>query len=91
MAGTSTGGIISLALSRDAGGGVPKYKAQDLLDMYVNRGTKIFSRSFWQGVSSVGGFTEEKYCQCPLEEILRPLWTRPMTIWMMPPLPTWRP
>jgi predicted acylesterase/phospholipase RssA len=71
MAGTSTGGIISLALSRDGGGGVPKYRAQDLVDMYVNRGTEIFARSFWQGVSSVAGLTEEKYCQCPLEEILK--------------------
>jgi predicted acylesterase/phospholipase RssA len=71
MAGTSTGGIISLALSRDGGGGVPKYRGQDLVDMYVNRGMEIFSRSFWQGVSSVAGLTEEKYSQCPLEEILK--------------------
>jgi len=71
MAGTSTGGIISLVLSRDGGGGVPKYRAQDLVDMYVNRGPEIFSRSFWHGVSSVAGFTEEKYSQCPLEKILK--------------------
>ena len=71
MAGTSTGGIISLALSRDGGGGVPKYRALDLLDLYVNRGPEIFSRSFWQGVSSVAGLTEEKYSQRPLEGILK--------------------
>lgn len=71
MAGTSTGGIITLALSRDGGGGVPKYKAQDLVEMYVNRGPEIFSRSFWHGVSSVAGLTEEKYSQCPLEEVLK--------------------
>jgi uncharacterized protein len=71
MAGTSTGGIISLVLSRDAGGGVPKYNAQDLVDLYVNRGPEIFSRSFWHGVSSVAGFTEEKYSQGPLEKILQ--------------------
>ena len=71
MAGTSTGGIITLVLSRDGGGGVPQYKAQDLVDMYVNRGPEIFSRSLWQGVSSVAGLTEEKYSQDPLEEILK--------------------
>lgn len=71
MAGTSTGGIITLALSRDGGGGVPKFKAQDLVDMYVNRGPEIFSRSFWRGVSSVAGLTEEKYSQAPLEEVLK--------------------
>jgi patatin-like phospholipase/acyl hydrolase len=60
MAGTSTGGIITLALSRDGGGGVPKYKAQDLVKMYVNRGPEIFSRSFWHGVSSVGGVDRRK-------------------------------
>jgi len=70
MAGTSTGGIISLALSRDRGGGLPKYQASDLVDLYVNRGPDIFSRSFWQGVSSVAGLTEEKYPQEPLEEVL---------------------
>jgi predicted acylesterase/phospholipase RssA len=71
MAGTSTGGIISLALSRRGNGGLPKYRARDLLDMYVNRGHEIFSRSLWQGVSSVAGLTEEKYSHRPLEAVLK--------------------
>ncbi|MFZ5449783.1 MAG: patatin-like phospholipase family protein [Thermodesulfobacteriota bacterium] len=71
MAGTSTGGIISLALSRDGGNGAPKYRALDLVDLYVNRGPEIFYRSFWRGVSSVAGLTEEKYPQGPLEGILK--------------------
>lgn len=71
MAGTSTGGIITLALSRDFGSGAPQYRAQDLVDMYINRGPDIFSRSFWHGVSSVAGLTEEKYDQAPLEEVLK--------------------
>ena len=32
---------------------------------------EIFSRSFWHGVSSVAGFTEEKYPQEPLETVLK--------------------
>jgi predicted acylesterase/phospholipase RssA len=71
MAGTSTGGIISLILSRDGGGGVPKFRALDLVDLYVDRGPEIFSRSFWHGVSSVAGLTEEKYPQEPLEQVLK--------------------
>jgi uncharacterized protein len=71
MAGTSTGGIITLALSRAGGGGLPKYRAQDLVELYVNRGPEIFSRSFWHGVSSVAGLTEEKYSQEPLEGVLQ--------------------
>lgn len=71
IAGTSTGGIIALALSRGRGGGLPKFRAVDLVDMYVNRGPDIFSRSFWQGVSSVAGLTEEKYSQENLENILK--------------------
>jgi uncharacterized protein len=71
MAGTSTGGIISLVLNLDGGNGAPKYRAADLVDLYVQRGTDIFSRSFWQGVSSVAGFTEEKYPAEPLEAILK--------------------
>jgi predicted acylesterase/phospholipase RssA len=71
MAGTSTGGIISLALSLGVGDGRPKYKALDLVDMYMNRGGEIFSRSFWHGVSSVAGLKEEKYPQEPLEAVLK--------------------
>jgi predicted acylesterase/phospholipase RssA len=70
MAGTSTGGIISLALSRGNGDGGPKYKALDLVDMYVKRGTEIFSRSFWHGVSSVGGSTEDYFDDVTLEAAL---------------------
>ena len=71
VAGTSTGGIISLMLNRDGGNGAPKYRAADVLDLYVQRGTDIFPRSFWQGVSSAAGLTEEKYPAEPLEAILK--------------------
>ena len=71
MAGTSTGGIISLMLNLNGGNGAPKYRAADVLDLYVQRGTDIFPRSFWQGVSSAAGLTEEKYPAEPLEAILK--------------------
>ncbi|MDD3581271.1 MAG: patatin-like phospholipase family protein [Desulfobacca sp.] len=71
MAGTSTGGIIALALSRDNGHGSPQYSASDLVELYENRGREIFSRSFWQGISSVGGVSDQKYSHKPLEAILK--------------------
>jgi len=71
IAGTSTGGIISLMLTRDDGSGSPKHSAADLVELYLNRGQEIFSRSFWHGVSSVGGVTEQKYPSEPLEKILQ--------------------
>ncbi len=71
IAGTSTGGIIALTLTRDDGRGSPKHAAADLVELYLSRGQEIFSRSFWHGVSSVGGLTEEKYPAEPLEGILK--------------------
>jgi predicted acylesterase/phospholipase RssA len=71
VAGTSTGGIIALAISRDDGNGQPRYSAADLVKLYEERGREIFSRSFWKGVSSVGGVTDEKYNQESLESIFR--------------------
>jgi patatin-like phospholipase/acyl hydrolase len=71
IAGTSTGGIISLTLTRDDGSGFPEHSAADLVELYMNRGQEIFSRSFWHGVSSVGGLSEEKYPSEPLEGILK--------------------
>jgi patatin-like phospholipase/acyl hydrolase len=70
IAGTSTGGILSLGLCKDAGDGTPQYSPQDLLRLYSERGRDIFARSFWRGVSSVAGIADEKYSHKPLEEIL---------------------
>lgn len=71
VAGTSTGGILALGLSRPGTGRRPKYSAADLLDLYTNRGREIFSRSFWKGMTSVGGLVDEKYPSGPLEKILK--------------------
>lgn len=68
--GTSTGGMIALALSRNNGSGKPQYSAKEIADMYQNRGKEIFSRSLWKGVSSVGGLTDERYSHKGLEKVL---------------------
>ena len=70
IAGTSTGGILALGLSSKDDLGLPKYSAADLSNIYVSRGKDIFSRSFWKGISSVGGVSDELYSSKGLEEVL---------------------
>lgn len=71
LAGTSTGGLLSLGLTRDNGHGQPLYSADRIAQLYVDRGGEIFSRSFWRGVSSIGGLADEKYSHEALVNVLR--------------------
>ncbi|MDD9893500.1 MAG: CBASS cGAMP-activated phospholipase [Gammaproteobacteria bacterium] len=70
IAGTSTGGILALGLSKDNGNGKPQFSAKELCKIYETRGHEIFPRSLWRGVSSVGGLTDEKYSHKGLESVL---------------------
>lgn len=69
IAGTSTGGILALAFSVEENG-KPKYTAKDLAAIYETRGRDIFKRSYWKGLSSVGGVADEKYGADGLEKVL---------------------
>ncbi len=71
IAGTSTGGILGLGLCKPDKQKRPQYSALDLVELYTERGKEIFSRSFWKGMSSVGGLLDEKYPQKPLEKVLQ--------------------
>lgn len=71
VAGTSTGGILGLALTKPGPGGRPEHSASRLVELYATRGGEIFQRSFWRGMATLGGFAEEKYSHTPLEAILR--------------------
>lgn len=67
IAGTSTGGILATGLTLP-----PKpLRAGELLEFYLRHGPKIFHRSLWKGVSSLGGTTDEKYDDGPLVEALK--------------------
>ena len=71
IAGTSTGGILALALStKNAASGKPSYTAEELVKLYKTRGKEIFPRSVWKGVSSFAGWADEKYSHESLEKIL---------------------
>jgi uncharacterized protein len=61
IAGTSTGGILACALSRRGDDGRPMYSAEDLSQLYISEGPKIFDRSLVKEVTSAGGLLDEKY------------------------------
>ena len=71
VVGTSTGGILAAGLTVPKADGSPKYSAATMLDLYAERGGEIFERSFWRGVTSLAGLTEEQYDHQPLEKILK--------------------
>lgn len=72
IAGTSTGGILSCIylLPDGKNPGRPKFSAKQAVDLYLQRGNKIFDISFWQKVRSGGGITDEKYDETELEKAL---------------------
>lgn len=71
VAGTSTGGILALALSVRDANGKPRYAARDLADLYRERGKDIFKRSLWKALGSVNGFTDELYPSAGIENVLQ--------------------
>ncbi|NNE76507.1 MAG: hypothetical protein HKN31_05480 [Pricia sp.] len=70
MAGTSTGGILSLVYLCPDRHGQFKYGARDALSMYMELGKDIFNLSLQKQVQSLAGLTDEKYSEVELENIL---------------------
>jgi len=70
IGGTSTGGILALALTRPDANGKAKFHAQDIVKLYENEGSQIFSRSVWHRIRSVGNLVEEKYPADGIENVL---------------------
>lgn len=70
IAGTSTGGILALGLTRPGPDGAPAYRAEDLIDLYESEGHRIFSRSRWHRIRSLGNLIEEKYPASGIETVL---------------------
>ncbi len=71
ITGTSTGGILAIGLCIPGKNNIQKYNAQDLLDIYVERGDEIFDISILKSVISVGGLNDEKYNADELEDALK--------------------
>src|SRR5262249_23295357 len=71
VAGPSTGGLIALGLNVRGPDGKPRYTAQDMVNLYTEDGPRIFSRSFWYRLTSLGGLRRPRYPVTGLEAVLR--------------------
>jgi uncharacterized protein len=71
IAGTSTGGIIALALTVPGPEGRPRWTANDLVDLYLTEGPRIFHHSIGRQLASGLGLLDEKYDAKPLEQALK--------------------
>jgi len=70
IAGTSTGGIIALGLTKPNEQGEPEYDAEQIVELYAKNGKRIFSRSIWHRTRAMGSLLEEKYPSAEVEEVL---------------------
>ena len=70
MVGTSTGGILALALSLQDEAGEPLLGAKRMVALYERHGAEIFEQSLWRKVRTVGGIFEEAYSHKALEAVL---------------------
>jgi patatin-like phospholipase/acyl hydrolase len=66
IAGTSTGGIIAVAIGAGANNGNP-YRPEDLVGLYIENGEAIFHKT---PLTEVRNWVRPKYSAAPLEEIL---------------------
>src|SRR3954447_11828002 len=70
VVGTSTGGILALALTAPGEGGRPRWRAEELITLYVREGPRIFSRTVFDRIRSADGALDEKYPSDGLVEVL---------------------
>jgi patatin-like phospholipase/acyl hydrolase len=77
IAGTSIGGIIALGVTVPSeevldgkGKEHPRWRAQDLVDLHVKEGPKIFHRSLLRTIETVDGLLVQKYSPTGLEAAL---------------------
>ena len=71
MAGTSTGGILVLALTKpESGANGAAHKAEEMVEFYERLGPKIFSRPLLHRLTSGDGLVRSRYSDGPIESVL---------------------
>jgi predicted acylesterase/phospholipase RssA len=71
IVGTSTGGLVALALACPTAEGKPRHTARDIVRLYEVEGKRVFSRSVWHKIRSVGALAEGKYPSAGIEGVLQ--------------------
>jgi len=61
VGGCSSGGIIAAAITSTDDGKTPKYKAEEILELFKTLGGKIFDRTLWHTIKSGFGLWGTKY------------------------------
>lgn len=70
IAGTSTGGILALGLTRPGKMSEPAFSAAQMAALYENKGHLIFSRSIWHRLRALGSILTSKYPANGLENVM---------------------
>lgn len=70
VAGTSTGGILALGLTRPDANGRPAFSAEEMASFYESAGQHIFSRSLWHKLRSLGAIGDQKYPSAGVDAVL---------------------
>jgi predicted acylesterase/phospholipase RssA len=72
FAGTSTGGILVLGLTKPKPDDptCPQYAAEDMVGLYETHGPRIFSRSALHRILALGNLLDNKYPSGPVESVL---------------------
>lgn len=70
IAGTSTGGILALGVTKPGADGKPTYSADQLISIYEQDGDKIFATSPWHRLRALGNLLEQRYPSSGVEEVL---------------------
>ena len=70
VTGTSTGGLLALALTLPGQEGQPRCTAYDLVRLYESEGEQVFSRTLWHKVRALGNLVDGKYPIAGIEKVL---------------------
>lgn len=70
IAGTSTGGILTLGLAYPDTEGKPRYSAEEMTEIYSHRGKDIFPHSLWRKIRTLNGIFGVLYSPKGLETVL---------------------
>ena len=70
IVGTSTGGLLALALACPDEAGRPRHTARDVVRFYEVEGKRVFSRSVWHKIRAVGNLADGKYPSSGIEGVL---------------------